>query len=141
MKEIKEFILERFNYCRAIADDIIRHSACTGVLNHARKFATIETPMSGETDAAWIRVEFDDIFIFVHLDEEAYGDNDKIVLTGKMTYQLDPECAYGAELIDVSSVEEFFEKLEAADSDEIVRHYGAYSEIGIQPGSYRCYVA
>lgn len=141
MKDIKDFILERFNYCRAIADDIIRHSACLGVLNHAKKFAVIESPMTGETDAAWIRVEFDDIYIYIEIDEEAYGESEKVVLTGKVGYQLDPECAYGAELIDVCSVEEFFEKLEVADSEEIAKHYGAYCEIEIQPGSYRIYMA
>ena len=140
MKDIKEYILERFNYCRAIAEDIANHGACPGVLNHARKFATIETPMSGETDAPWIRVEFDDIYIFIHMDEEAYG-NSEVVLNGKVTYQLDPYCAYGAELIDVESVEEFFEKLEAADCGELEKHYGFYAEAEIQPPSYVKYIA
>lgn len=139
MEQIKEYILERFNYCRAIAEDIVKHNACLGVLNHAKKFAQIESPMTGEIDATWIRVEFNDIYIFIQLDEDAFFGRNVAILNGEVWYQLDPECAYGAELIDVRSVEDFYEKLHEVNSSELEKHYGAYSEIEIQPGSYRNY--
>lgn len=139
MEDIKKLITERLEYCNAIAQDIIRHKACEGVIQHAKKYATIQSPMTGETDAAWVRIEFDDIYIFVFLNEDEYYGNGKVLLSGEISYQLDPACAYGAELIDVHTTEEFYEKLSTMKSAALRRLYGAYSEADIRPGVYTNY--
>ena len=136
MEEIKAYIKERMDYCNAIAKDVIQHKACEGVLKHAKKFATIESPVTGEIDAAWVRIEFDDIYIFVFLNEDEYYDNGKVVLSGEVSYQLDPNCAYGGELIDVNSIDVFFEKLASLDAKKLEGEYGNYAEADIRPGAY-----
>lgn len=139
MKDIKQLITERLEYCNAIAQDIIQHKACEGVIQHAKKYATIQSPMTGEIDAAWVRIEFDDIYIFVFLNEDEYYGNGKVLLSGEISYQLDPACAYGAELIDAHTTEEFYEKLNTMKSSALMRLYGAYAEADIRPGAYANY--
>ena len=54
----------------------------------------VESPVVGGTDADWIRLQNDDVFLFLH-------DN------GSEWYQLDPLCMYGEELIEEFSYEDF----------------------------------
>lgn len=59
----------------------------------------IESPLVGGTDADWIRLYYDDVYLFLH-------DN------GKEQYQLDPLAEYGGELIDVETYDDFVKELE-----------------------------
>lgn len=48
---LKETTLKQFEYCKAIADDIIKNNRSLEVITHAKKYAEIESKLTGETDA------------------------------------------------------------------------------------------
>lgn len=123
-KRVKSCIKKRFSYCRAIADDIIKYNAIDEIISYAKEWAEIESPMTEETDTAWIRINWSDIYIFIHMDEDAWYDKGIIKFTGEVDYQLDPFGGYGGELIDVDSVDKFMEALKNLNlnKDEFVRN-------------------
>jgi len=59
----------------------------------------IESPLVGGTNADWIRLCYDDVYIFLHDD-------------GREEYQFDPMAEYGGELIDVETYEDFVKELD-----------------------------
>lgn len=123
MSTFRELIMRQFSYCEAIADDIINHNASEEVIKYAKKYAEIESPMTEETDAAWVRVNWGDIYIFIHFDEDLYLNERKISFTGKITYQVDAIGGYGGELIDVNGIESFIGALNNITEKEILEHY------------------
>lgn len=139
MENIKVAIENQLKYCKAIAEDIIKNNASMEVIQHAKKWAEIETPMTGETYAAWVRICWGDIYVFLAFDENAY-DKDGTINFTDTEYQLDPIGGYGAELIDVSTIEEFMEKLsEMSEEKLLAAHYGEYYPVSPEP--YKEYVA
>lgn len=64
----------------------------------------IESPLVGGTDADWIRLCYDDVYLFLH-------DN------GTEWYQLDPLSEYGGELIDARSYDDFVRELYLISDD------------------------
>lgn len=64
----------------------------------------IESPLVGGTDADWIRLCYDDVYLFLHDD-------------GTEWYQLDPLCEYGGELIDARSYDDFVMELNLISYD------------------------
>lgn len=64
----------------------------------------IESPVVGGTDADWIRLCYDDVYLFLCDD-------------GSEWYQLDPLGEYGGELIDVRSYDDFVSKLKSITYD------------------------
>lgn len=50
MEKAKGTIIEQLNYCKEIAEDIIKNNASMEILQHAKKFAEIESPMTGEME-------------------------------------------------------------------------------------------
>lgn len=64
----------------------------------------IESPLVGGTDADWIRLCYDDVYLFLHDD-------------GTEWYQLDPLSEYGGELIDVMSYDDFVSELKSITYD------------------------
>lgn len=123
-RKVKSNIKKRFKYCKAIADDIIKYNAMNDIIAYAKEWAEIESPMTEETDAPWVRINWSDIYIFIHMDEDAWYDDGVIKFTGKVNYQLDPFGGYGGELIDVDNVDAFMEELKNLNlnEDEFVRN-------------------
>lgn len=82
--------------CYSIAEDILKNGRSLEVQRYAQGYVEIESPMVGGTDADWIRINFGDVYVFLHDD-------------GTVGFDLDPYAAYGAELISVNdlSVDEF----------------------------------
>ena len=64
----------------------------------------IESPLVGGTDADWIRLYYDDVYLFLYDD-------------GTEEYQLDPLGEYGGELIDVRSYDDFVSELKSITYD------------------------
>lgn len=64
----------------------------------------IESPLVGGTDADWIRLYYDDVYLYLHDD-------------GREEYQLDPLAECGGELIDVFSYDEFVSELKSITYD------------------------
>ena len=62
---LREVIMKQFELCKAITADIIKHKAEEGMLYYARTYAEIESFLTGETDAPWIRINYGDIYIFI----------------------------------------------------------------------------
>ena len=85
---LKDNLLKQFYYCKAIANDIIKHNKSKEIQEYAKQFAEIESPLVGGTDADWIRINQGDIYIFLYDD-------------GSIGYQVDPLGVYGNELIDM----------------------------------------
>lgn len=122
--KVKNNIKKRFNYCKAIADDIIKYNATDDIIAYAKEWAEIESPMTEETDSAWVRINWSDIYIFIYMDEDAWFDDGVVKFTGEASYQLDPFSEYGGELIDADTVDEFMEELKNLNlkEDELVRN-------------------
>lgn len=127
---LKEVIKKQFDYCNAIAEDIIANGKSKEVQEYAQKYAEIESPLVGGTEAEWIRINWGDIYIFIHDD-------------GTFWYQLDGLGEYNGELIDAESVSAFMTALEKVTDEEILDHSymegdnGDYSEYA--PGEYVAY--
>lgn len=115
MITLKEAIIKQFKYCKAIAKDILQNEKSKEIQEYAMKYANIESPLVGGTEAEWIRINWGDIYIFLH-------DN------GKIDYQLDPIGAYGAELIDVHSEEEFLKLFDELSEEEILKHHYVFNK-------------
>lgn len=64
----------------------------------------IESPLVGGTDADWIRLYYDDVYLFLCDD-------------GREWYQLDPLSECGGELIDVGSYDDFVRELNLISYD------------------------
>lgn len=73
----------------------------------------IESPLVGGTDANWIRLNYDDVYIFLHDD-------------GSEWYQLDPIGGYGAELIETSTYREFVNELMNYDDALLESQYDEF---------------
>ena len=108
---LKENLIKQFNYCNAIAEDIIKHNKSKEIQEYAKQFAEIESPLVGGTDAEWIRINWGDIYIFL-------CDN------GSTWYQVDPLGEYGSELIDMWNVSEdyFVKEILSLEAAPIVRN-------------------
>ena len=117
MMTLKEATVKQFEYCKAIAEDILANGKSKEVQEYAKKYAEIESPLVGGTDAEWIRINWGDIYIFLH-------DN------GNINYQLDPHGEYGGELIDVQNEKEFWELFDKFSEDELVEHHYTFNEDG-----------
>ena len=63
---LKANLIKQFNYCNAIANDIIEHNKSKEIQEYAKQFAEIESPLVGGTDADWIRINWGDIYIFLY---------------------------------------------------------------------------
>lgn len=111
-RKVKSHIKKRLEYCNAIAKDIVAHKASGEIISYAKQWAEIESPMTGEIDAAWIRINWSDIYIYVHMDEEKWYEQEIVSFTGEIDYQLDPFSECGGELIDVDNIKEFRVQLE-----------------------------
>ena len=85
------YLLAAINYCAAIAQDIIENNKSKEIQEYAKKYAEIESPLAGGTEADWIRINWGDIYVFLHDD-------------GDVRYDLDPYGAYGAEIISITGV-------------------------------------
>lgn len=94
---LRDAIKEQFFYCELIAYDILKNEKSPQVQYHAISYAEIENPVIGGTDGDWIRINFADIYIYLHND-------------GTIQCQLDAEGS-GGELINVFSDEKFNKEL------------------------------
>lgn len=110
MKSLKEKLIKQFNFCNAIADDIVANNKSREIQKYAKKFAEIESPVMGGTDADWIRINFGDIYIFL-------CDN------GDVGYQVDPLGGYGGELIDMWNCtrEDFIKAILSLEEPPVIR--------------------
>lgn len=108
--KLKQNLVKQFNYCCAIADDIIANNKSKDIQEYAKKFAEIESPLVGGTDAEWIRINWGDIYIFL-------CDN------GDVEYQVDPMGEYGGELIDIwnCSKDYFINEILSLEDTPIIR--------------------
>lgn len=129
---IKEAMIKQFEYCYSIAQDIIKNEGIDvkGVIEHAKKYAEIESPMTGETDACWIRISYGEIYLFIHFHEPTYRKTGCVTFVNKISYQLDTIGAYGAELIDEDDALEFIKKLAIMDEEKILENYYELSTNG-----------
>lgn len=55
---LKANLIKQFNYCNAIANDIIEHNKSKEIQEYAKQFAEIESPLVGGTGADWIRINW-----------------------------------------------------------------------------------
>ena len=110
---IKEAILKQLRHCELIRQDIVKNNNSLEVQKHAQKYAEIESLMVGGTYAEWIRINFECIYVFIHLDHTEY--------------QLDFEGAYGAEMITSKDLYEFVNKIEAMSNKELQEAYHEFS--------------
>ena len=116
MMTLKEATVKQFEYCKAIAEDILKHEKSIKVQEYASLYAEIESRFFG-IDVDWIRICWGDIYIFLH-------DN------GTIDYQLDPHGEYGGELIDVQSEKEFWELFDKISEEQLVVHHCMMYEDG-----------
>ena len=108
---LKNVILEQLNYCNEIVKDILKYDKSKEIQLYAKQYAEVESPLIGGTEADWIRINFGDIYIFLH-------DN------GEIQYQLDPIGNYGEELIDIyGSLNDFIEEIQRLDEEKIKDDY------------------
>lgn len=94
MKDIGKFIRTQLDYCVAIAEDIIKNEASLEVLNYAKNFAEIESPMTGEIEANWIRIAYEDTYIFLYLDDNGS------TLSGDVCYRMNGYGQYRSKTIE-----------------------------------------
>lgn len=103
-------LIKQFNYCNAIAADILDNNKSKEIQEYAKKFAEIESPLVGGTEAEWIQINWGDIYIFLCDD-------------GNIRYQVDPLGEYGGELIDMWNCEreDFIKAILSLEEPPIIR--------------------
>lgn len=103
-------LIKQFNHCNAIAADILDNNKSKEIQEYAKKFAEIESPLVGGTEAEWIRINWGDIYIFLCDD-------------GNIRYQVDPLGEYGDELIDMWNCEreDFIKAILSLEEPPIIR--------------------
>ena len=103
-------LIKQFNHCNAIAADILDNNKSKEIQEYAKKFAEIESPLVGGTEAEWIRINWGDIYIFLCDD-------------GNIRYQVDPLGEYGGELIDMwnCEMEDFIKAILSLEEPPIIR--------------------
>lgn len=103
-------LIKQFNHCNAIAADILDNNKSKEIQEYAKKFAEIESPLVGGTEAEWIRINWGDIYIFLCDD-------------GNIRYQVDPLGEYGGELIDMWNCEreDFIKAILSLEEPPIIR--------------------
>lgn len=109
---LKANLIKQFNYCNAIANDIIEHNKSKEIQEYAKQFAEIESPLVGGTGADWIRINWGDIYIFL-------CDN------GSIGYQVDPLASYyGNELIDMwnCTADDFIKEILSLEAAPVIRN-------------------
>lgn len=110
---IKELIIEEMNFLCLMRDILKAKGKSVGTINELRGMMhygyspEIESDITGETDAEWVRLNYGDCYLFI-LDD------------GTEWYQYDPVGCYGAELIDVKSYDDFIKALSELDENLIV---------------------
>ena len=101
--ERKKQILQHMQYLLTAREYLLENNksleAQMEIKKNLRLEIEIESPLVGGTTADWIRLYYDDVYLFLH-------DN------GKEQYQLDPLAEYGGELIDVETYDNFVKELE-----------------------------
>ena len=53
---LKEYLMMQFNYCNAIAIDILEHNKSKKIQEYVKQFDQIESPVADGTDVDWIRI-------------------------------------------------------------------------------------
>lgn len=112
---LKEYLMMQFNYCNAIAMDILEHNKSKKIQEYVKQFAQIESPVADGTDVDWIRINWGDIYIFLY-------DN------GSIRYQLDPHNGYGNELIDTFERGRFTAEILTLEEAPVARNGVLYYE-------------
>lgn len=114
---LKEYLMMQFNYCNAIAADILEHNKSKEIQEYAKQFAQIESPLVGGTgvDANWIRINWGDIYIYLY-------DN------GSIRYQLDPLSGCGGELINTFEKGGFIAAILTLEEAPVIRNGVLYYE-------------
>ena len=112
-KTLKTIIKKEFQFCLDIMKDIEKHNGSEEIQRYAQEWAEIESPVVGGTDAPWIRINWDGIYIMMILDKENH-------LTDVRMFQLDFEGCYGAELIDCFELEDFYHELNNLSYERIM---------------------
>ena len=112
---LKEYLMMQFNYCNAIAIDILEHNKSKKIQEYVKQFAQIESPVADGTDVDWIRINWGDIYIFLY-------DN------GSIRYQLDPHNGYGNELIDTFERGRFTAEILTLEEAPVARNGVLYYE-------------
>ncbi|MBR6476352.1 MAG: hypothetical protein IKS98_13050 [Lachnospiraceae bacterium] len=109
LEERKKGILRRMRVLYGLRNYLIKNNKSREAQERVkeqfrRNGVEVESPVVGGTGADWIRLQNDDVFLFIH-------DN------GDEWYQLDPLCQYNAELIEEYSYEDFVSEVcEVTDS-------------------------
>lgn len=106
---LKEWLMMQFNYCNAIASDILEHNKSKETQEYAKQFAEIESPLVGGTDEKWICINWGDIYIYLYDD-------------GSIRYQLDPLGGYGSELIDTFDSKSFTAEILTLKTAPVIRN-------------------
>lgn len=106
---LKEYLMMQFNYCNAIAIDILEHNKSKKIQEYVKQFAEIESPLVDGTDEEWIRINWGDIYIYLYDD-------------GRIRYQLDPLGGYGSELIDTFDSKSFTAEILTLKTAPVIRN-------------------
>lgn len=110
--DLEEVIKRQFNYCNAIAEDILANGKTKEVQEYAQQFAEIE---SSNTEG--IRIHFGDVYVFLFEDRT-------------FRYLLNGLGEYDAEIIDTKSISGFMNELEKITDEEILAHSYMESDDG-----------
>lgn len=115
-KNIKTEVIEDLLKCIKIKDEILSDGITK---NNIEKLQTnhrsfeIESPLTGETMADWIRINYNGVYVFIHLDNENKP-------SGNYWYQLDYIGSYGLELIWTETITDFMKNLMKLTEAEIL---------------------
>lgn len=122
---LREIILKQFELCKTVAGDIIRHNAGEtdeDMLYYAKHYAQIESFITGETDCAWFRINYGDIYIYLDVNEKIFDKEDRIKFK-KIRYELNGCDGAGGEAIEAESVADFLVQLENLSDEELLAQH------------------
>lgn len=124
-KTLREIIIKQFELCEAIAGDIIRHNrneVDEDMLYYAKRYAQIESFITGETDCAWFRINYGDIYIYLDVDEKIFNEEGRIEFR-RTRYELNGCDGAGGETIEAWSVVDFWGQFESLSDEELLAQH------------------
>ena len=122
LEERKQNIIKHMNYCMEARQFLLENNKSkeaqmkikNGAIKYGGFIMDLESPVAGGTEADWIRLNYDDVYLYLYDECYPYDNGER--------YEYDPYGEAGAEIIIAESYDDFINQLNNITED-LEEHY------------------